>query len=615
MLCLVTLLAQPSTHLQGQSLPDIPSDINLAGTPIHVTQQGRLLIQQEMQILYAHPATIHHDISVLQQLTPILKPLLDKANLPDDFRFVVLPFAEVDSVGFWALSKLHGRRLNLRMDSYVDERFHFAISTEVVLNELVRLQETQKNYALTLLKYLQENTDSRLSQLTDPIYILLGTQNSPLIWKILARKLVFEQEVLNYRPSVNYILYTYPNGEGQTLNAIAERLQITEDQVRPLNRWLKTTYIPTNKEYSILVQVTSEEFSRVQLLATSESRNDKLRQPSSAFPVLVKVKDKSDKLRSDVVFYTINERHGVQAQNCDNIITLAFYGNITVGNFLKYNDLSVDNSAIRPGEVYYLQTKAKRGKIPFHVTQKNQTLLEISNRYGIRLKSLLKYNHMTATQKLQPGRIVWLQTKRPTSQPIEYIQLPPEEPIIARAKPLMPYQDSLQKQPDEIKILPKPSIVKDSLVIADDRLQTVDDDTLILLDVAPTAVPVTTKQHVVTPGQTYYAISRLYGVTVNQLYDWNKLSERIPLRIGQRLIVGVSTQQQVIVSKPIYKRKTIVKRQLTPLTRNAIFYTVHTGETLYRIALLNKVQVKDLVRWNDLKKYVIEVGQILLIWK
>ncbi|QDK83319.1 LysM peptidoglycan-binding domain-containing protein [Spirosoma sp. KCTC 42546] len=616
-LYLVTRLTLSSPYLHGQSLPDVPSDIKLAGVPIHLTQQSKSLIQQEMQLLYAYPTNIHNDISALQQLTPILKPLLNKANLPDDFRFVLLPFADVDSLGFWGLSQAQARNLRLRIDSYVDERYHVGISTEAVLNHLSRLQETQKNYVLTLLNYLQENTDLRVSQSIDPAYILLGPKSPPLIWKIIARKLVFEQESLTYRPTVNYILYTYPNGEGQTLHTIAQRLQIADDRIRPFNKWLKTAYIPTNKEYSVLVQVTPAEFSNVQTLASSEPKNEGLYPLASAFPVLVKSTGKLDKLRSAAVFYEINDRHGVQAQNCDNAITLAFYGDISVDKFLTFNDLNAEHDVIRPGEVYYLQPKAKRAKIPFHVVQRNQTLLEISNRYGVRLESILKYNRMAAIQRLQPGRIMWLQSKRPDNRPVEYIQLAPEEPTIARTELVLSVQDSLQDQPDESTSLPKSGIENDSLVIAKDSLHSavVEDDTLTLRDTAPIDIPRAIKWHTVVPGQTYYAISRLYGVTVNQLYNWNKLSERIPLRVGQKLIVGMSDKQRLVVSRPIYKRKTVQVTQPTPPKRNAIFYTVRAGQTLYRIALQNNVMVKDLIRWNDLKSYVIEVGQILLIWK
>jgi len=43
--------------------------------------------------------------------------------------------------------------------------------------------------------------------------------------------------------------------------------------------------------------------------------------------------------------------------------------------------------------------------------------------------------------------------------------------------------------------------------------------------------------HVVKPGETLYRISRKYGVTVDKVRTWNKMSDDI-IEVGQRLIVG-----------------------------------------------------------------------------
>ena len=127
-------------------------------------------------------------------------------------------------------------------------------------------------------------------------------------------------------------------------------------------------------------------------------------------------------LRS-AVFYTINDRLGVQAQSCDNVITLAYYGNLSIRRLLYYNELS-ERDVVQPGQIYYLERKAKRAKVPFHIVQRNQTLREISNVYGVQLKSLLRFNWIQPTQRVQTGRLVWMRKKRPRLQPIEYRQQP-----------------------------------------------------------------------------------------------------------------------------------------------------------------------------------------------
>ena len=44
--------------------------------------------------------------------------------------------------------------------------------------------------------------------------------------------------------------------------------------------------------------------------------------------------------------------------------------------------------------------------------------------------------------------------------------------------------------------------------------------------------------HVVKPGETLFRVSRLYGVPIDKLKKWNKLSDDI-IELGQKLIVGM----------------------------------------------------------------------------
>ena len=436
LLSLLFWLSQ-SGSVHGQSLPDVPEEINFAGVPIHLTQQNRLQIQQEIQRLYAQPRLIQADISALRQLNPLLKPLFTKANLPDDFRFVALPFSDIDTLGFWGLARSYATDLRLRMDSNVDERYHPILSAEAAVTDLERIQVLKNNYALTLVRYLKGNTSLDITEPTDPAYIMPGPKSPPLLWRILARKLVIQYEEPTYRPAVSYILYTYQYGEGQSLQNIANRLRVDIDRLKPFNQWLKTVVVPTDKKYTVLIRVTPDEFTTVQALAEPGLRN--LRQLAIGFPILIKINKQEDGFRSEAVFYEINEHKGIQAQQCDNFITLAYYGGISIDKFLQYNDLNANQDVIHPGLIYYLERKDKRAKIPFHVAQKNQTLLEIANIYGVRLASLVKFNRMTTAQRLQRGRIVWLQTQRPLNQPLSTYSSRPKTPYSYRS-PLLPGQ-------------------------------------------------------------------------------------------------------------------------------------------------------------------------------
>lgn len=623
--------------VQAQSLPVVPFDIDFADVSVHLTEPGRMRVQEEVRRMYANQGAMQRDIDALRQLTPVLEPLLKEAGLPSDFRYVALPFADAEINTYWSISESQIRDMDLRVDKLVDERLHPVLTTEVVIPYLKRLhQATHGNYVRTLLQHIRIGNNLPVDQSIqiDPAYALLSPQSPPLIWKILARKLVFEHEEPTYRHGHRYVLYEYANGAGQTLQAIARHLQIGDERLKPFNQWLLTDAVPTTRDYPVLIRVTPDEYARVRKAAEASWKTVTVGEPDLGFPMLQKLQNKEKGIRSLAYFYRINNRRGIQAQLCDNAIALAFYGKITPESFLKYNDLS-EHDVIRPGEVYYLEAKAKRASVPFHVVQKSQTLREIAAMYGVKLKSLLRFNRIEPTQRVQTGRIVWLQKKRPQDRPVEYQQLPVEEPKppvkeepIITATEATPSSTDLLARQSEANAIPPNSKTLDGDTTAAVVKEVISPNESIkpaheLSDTVVDEAKEKLKLHVVKPGQTYYSIAQMYGVTVAQLYAWNNLSERIPLKVGQELILDTTPKLPRQQTKPklasTSKAKPVEEKWINSFviekTTNAFYHVVQAGQTVYRVALINRVRVKDLMRWNKLKNYTIEIGQKLLIYK
>lgn len=91
--------------------------------------------------------------------------------------------------------------------------------------------------------------------------------------------------------------------------------------------------------------------------------------------------------------------------------------------------------------------------------------------------------------------------------------------------------------------------------------------------------------HVVTPKQTVYALSRLYGVPVRSLLLLNNLEPPYQLNTGQR--VKIPVQRRHVVSK---------------------------GETVYAISRQHDVSLAELVRLNEIPKpFTIVTGQTILL--
>jgi membrane-bound lytic murein transglycosylase D len=615
-LCLLLLYGW---RAKGQSIPEVPFDINFADVTIHLNEQGRLQVQQEVSRIYANRNTLRQQIESLRQLSPLLQPLLSSRQLPTDYRYLVLPFASDTSAAYWGLTRNRALGLRLRINDRVDERYHPILATEPVANRLSQLRVTSGNYVATLLNYLRDtNVPSQVPTKNSSVYLVLDPQSPPLMWKMLARKIAFEREEPVMVTAMTYLIYEYRTSGGQSIRSIAQRLQLAEDRFQPFNNWLKSKTIPIDKDYPVLVRVTPEEFPVIKGRAEERWQTSSERKSDIGFPTLVRLPQESVGTRSAAVFYGINDRLGVQAQPCDNVIMLAYYGKLKPEKFLEYNSLS-DRDVIRPGQIYYLEKKAKRAKVPFHVVQRNETLRDISDIYGVQLESLLKYNDISPTQRVQAGRIIWMQKKRPRNRPVEYQKVPSEilpvnhesVPILAdtviRAPSVAGPVDSVKirvtKPVDNVAVIVKKPV--DTPAVSPNNTKIIDN---------------TLKLHIVTPGQTLSGLAKQYGVTLAQLSKWNNLAVNIPIEVGQELVVGM-------VEKPITKpaaRPKMTKLAPVVVAKNdgwdtpataatPKYHVVQPGQTVYRVALINKVSVEDVMRWNNLKNYTLSVGQKLLV--
>jgi len=82
----------------------------------------------------------------------------------------------------------------------------------------------------------------------------------------------------------------------------------------------------------------------------------------------------------------------------------------------KYNELNNDFSIV-PGQVLYIQPKrekAEPGK-EYYSTVEGDTMYLISQRYGIKLKSLYKMNRMEEDTEPAPGIKIWLSSAKPVN--------------------------------------------------------------------------------------------------------------------------------------------------------------------------------------------------------
>ena len=108
--------------------------------------------------------------------------------------------------------------------------------------------------------------------------------------------------------------------------------------------------------------------------------------------------------------YSLNGVPFVYAAEGETYASIAATYNLFMKEILKFNDLS-EVQALYPGTIVYLQAKKKQALpgLEKHVVEgNNETLREISQRYGVRLDQICKMNAMDAERRLVDGEVIKL---------------------------------------------------------------------------------------------------------------------------------------------------------------------------------------------------------------
>lgn len=113
--------------------------------------------------------------------------------------------------------------------------------------------------------------------------------------------------------------------------------------------------------------------------------------------------------------------------------------------------------------------------------------------------------------------------------------------------------------------------------------------------------------HTVEAQETLFSISKQYGVSIAELRSWNEISGN-NLSIGQELRIypgsatdsgnGNSSEGSIVVSSS---------------TQQNTYYTVKSGDTLYKIARAHNMTLDQLKELNDLSSNTISIGQQLTV--
>ena len=178
----------------------------------------------------------------------------------------------------------------------------------------------------------------------------------------------------------------------------------------------------------------------------------------------------------------LNGKRCILAPKGTSLLSIATRYDLPLARLLSYNDLLTDGLTEEELPLY-LESKSETGEMLFREVKEGERLYSISQLTGVQLAQLRIFNPTLGNGPIKPGTRVYL--KGP-NQPVQT----PKNTVSTAA----------ESNPSATTAIKK-------------------------------------NVHIVQPKEGLYGIARKYGITVQQLKEWNGLSDD-NLRIGQELIVS-----------------------------------------------------------------------------
>ncbi|MEM6737588.1 MAG: LysM peptidoglycan-binding domain-containing protein [Bacteroidota bacterium] len=561
----------------------VPSLMMIGDVKLHINESARRQIQQDVDRLTRSNTYYNILVDRMNLYFPIIEREHRKNGIPDEIKFLAIQesalisdaVSTANAVGFWQFKDFTGREVGLRIDRQVDERLNIVSASRGSAKYFKTNNFFFDNWAYAVIAYqagpggAKAHTDTK-NYGSKKIHVT--TKTYWYLKKFIAHVVAFSP-ALGRPHSEGIWLDEIKNAGGKSLQQIAREQKVDLEEIEKYNKWLKRGKIPEDKTYYVLVPRTGSRPRRT-LANNRKEKANKIPEPEKKiYPTEIKPGiTKSD--RSVIV--PLNKIPSILSRETDDVPSISARAGISQKKFRKYNDMTIDQKII-PNEFYYIKKKKGRSKMGFHVTQKDETLWEISQKYGIRLSRLAKKNRINLTGELNPGRVLWLSKTMPKNESIAYhkIDLPEitetgvEKSVVATTKL------SNEATMDKIENKETESIVVPVIDNSEERRKV--------------------KIHTVTKGESLWAISRLYDVKVDDLLRWNELTDPDAISIGQNIQVKAPIDEAV-------------------KDKNVITHKVKPGETLYAISRKYQMTVDELMDLNGMSNFDLNSGQEIKVF-
>ena len=270
----------------------------------------------------------------------------------------------------------------------------------------------------------------------------------------------------------------------------------------------------------------------------------------------------------------VNNIRTALAKEGETVATIATKNDIAVKRLLKYNeDLTKRDQVLNEDERIFLQPKRSyyQGKRKYHYVQNGETMLDISQKYGVKLSALYKRNRLPQGKEAASGSKIKLRG----------------------------WRVSKNNQP---KVRTKTSKNTNPTIIVND----IEQDPDIIFD---STIPSISIEDMDTPKADTSGSSGTSPATNTTTSNPSPNTNTSTNNSGN----NPSTTNTTTTTNPNPPTTSNPTTTNPPVNNSKQYYTVQSGDTLYRISRKFGTSVPKLQEYNGLSNYIIRVGQRLRV--
>ncbi|SFT92555.1 membrane-bound lytic murein transglycosylase D [Algoriphagus locisalis] len=508
-------------HESLAQIPQVPAELEFADLIVRINPQARREIQLDVDAQYRNPAYFKVKQDRVNLYMPVIERELRNSGVPVDLKYLAIQESSLigdavstsNAVGFWQFKQGTAEEVFLRVDNQIDDRKNIVNATKGAALYLQKHNNTFDNWMCALVSYQMGLGGAKAyfgTQFNGKRIVDVDRNTHWYFKKFLAHKVAFGSQTAMLTSSGQYMVEERVQGP-TTLAALAKKYGITEQHLKDYNLWTKNGKIPGDRVYTIVyvkdgslpVQpaiITESKPSTQSSGSTTTSSSPAYKQANS-FPRIAGNTTKS--AQPDQI--TVNNLDGVQAAQSTTQSTFSDRVGIRENKFRRLNDLD-KGERIEAGEYYYTEKKNASAEVATHIVRPGETLWSISQKYGIKLSALKSKNRIRKDRDLKAGMVLNLQEHRKRGEDI---------PMVKLSNPTPTRQAVATSNPTPAVSQPTP--------VTENQTNSGSSSARLT--------------HTVSSGETLFAISKKYGVTVNQLKSWNNIGTQNIISIGQKLVI------------------------------------------------------------------------------